>query len=127
MDSWTLLWRLSSNMAWNLKRIRGMGGDRWRVRVRQAGGAGTPGVVSRAKARHSRERCLAISPTPSDTGRRRAVMELSVILALAEFSENRRESCVDALRTALEIAVEEGFRRVFVREGRADGAACWKS
>ena len=95
----------------------GMGGDRWRVRVRQA--------VVLARLALYRGEGVALSSTLSRYladaqrhGRRRAVMELSVILALAEFSENRREACVDALRTALEIAVEEGFRRVFVREGR---------
>ena len=50
--------------------------------------------------------------------RRRASMELAVILAMAEYEGNRREKCVEALKIALAIAVPEGFRQVFVREGR---------
>ena len=94
-----------------------MGDDGWRVRVRQAvvlarlalyrgEGADLPETLSRYVA------------DAQQHGRRRAVLELSVILALAEFSVNRRDACVDSLRRALQTAVEEGFRRVFVREGR---------
>ena len=97
--------------------VPGMADDGWRARVRQAvvlarlalyrgAGADLSGTLSGYIADAKRH------------GRRRAVMELSVIMALAEFASNRRDGCVTALRMALQTAVEEGFRRVFVREGR---------
>ena len=51
-------------------------------------------------------------------GRRRAAMELAAVLAMAEYESDRRDRCVKSLQNALEIAVAEGFRQVFVREGR---------
>ena len=51
-------------------------------------------------------------------GRRRVVMELSVVLAMAEYERDRRGPCVEALQNALDVAVPEGFHQVFAREGR---------
>ena len=51
-------------------------------------------------------------------GRHRATMELAVVLAMAEYECDRRGGCVKSLKKALEIAVAEGFRQVFAREGR---------
>ena len=51
-------------------------------------------------------------------GRRRVVMELAVVLAMAEYEGGRRGPCVEALQKALDVAVPEGFRQVFAREGR---------
>ena len=51
-------------------------------------------------------------------GRRRVAMELSVVLAMAEYERGRRAPCVEALRNALDVAVPEGFHQVFAREGR---------
>ena len=101
----------------DIARDPGMAGDGWRVRGRQA-------VVLSRLALYRGEgaafaKTLSGYVAAADRhGRRRAVMELSVILALIEFSESRREACVHSLSGALQTAVEEGFRRVFVREGR---------
>lgn len=50
--------------------------------------------------------------------RRRAVVELAAILALAEHAAGNRDNCVAALRKALHTAVEEKLRHIFVKEGR---------
>ena len=50
--------------------------------------------------------------------RRRVIMELSVVLAMAEYERDRRGPCVEALQNALDIAVPEGFQQVFAREGK---------
>ena len=50
--------------------------------------------------------------------RRRAVMELALVRAMAEYECDHRDECVSSLREALGIAVPEGFRQVFVKEGR---------
>ena len=50
--------------------------------------------------------------------RRRALVELAVVCAIAEYECECMDTCVDALREALNIAVTEGFRQVFVKEGR---------
>ena len=51
-------------------------------------------------------------------GRRRAVVELSIMMALACFDMENQNATASALRKALTIAVPEELRRVFVREGR---------
>ena len=51
-------------------------------------------------------------------GRRREILELAVVLAMAEHEGGRRAHCVEALQWALDVAVPEGFRQVFAREGR---------
>ena len=94
-----------------------MGEDGWRMRVR-----GAVVLARLALYRGELQEVLELLPRYIEgaerSGRRRAVLELSVMLALAEFAANRRDGCISSLRHALGTAEEEGFRRVFVKEGR---------
>ena len=94
-----------------------MGEDSWRARVRQVVVLARLALY-RGEAANLPETLSRYIDDAEQFGRRRAVMELSVILALAEFAAYRRDECVAALRRSLQTAVEEGFRRVFAREGR---------
>ena len=95
-----------------------LGEDGWRERVQKALVLARLAIYQGRNAEVSQ--CLRACIADAERfGRRRAAMELAVMLAMAQYQDEDRDGCVASLRRALHTAVEEGFHRVFVREGRA--------
>ena len=91
--------------------------DGWRDRVRKAIVLSRLAIYAGEGARAAKTLAEYLADAERHR-RRRAVMELALMLAMAEHELGRKEQCVGSLRKALHIAVTEGYRQVFARKGK---------
>ena len=94
-----------------------LGADGWRDRVRKAIVLSRLAIYAGEGARAAKTLAEYLADAERHR-RRRAVMELALMLAMAEHELGRKEQCVGSLRKALHLAVTEGYRQVFAREGK---------